>query len=108
MSYSESQRKEARELIIKSRLYKIVSYGFLCMAVVVFIFFYAMFAEQGFLNFIKNPFLIGMILFPFVPAYVFAFMSKRRRSKAVKILSEGLTPEELARKRSDLSSDDMV
>jgi len=108
MSYTEQQRKDARELLIRSRLYKIVAYAFMGVAFLIFALFYSMFAKAGFLAFVKNPFLIGMILFPFVPAYAFAIMSKNRRSKAIKILSEGIEPGDMSKKRTDLYSSDKM
>lgn len=88
MAYSETQREQAREHLVKSRLYKFLAGCFLVVAFMIFAVFYNMFADGTVMSFLKNPFLIGMMLFPFVPAYAFALMSKRRRSKAVKILSE--------------------
>ncbi len=108
MTYSESQRTQAREHLVKSRLYKLVAIFFLVVAFLVFAIFYNMFADGGIMVFLTNPFLIGMMLFPFVPAYAFAIMSKRRRSKAVAILSEGLQPGDMNKKRTDLYSSDKV
>lgn len=85
-----------------------IAFAFLGIAFLIFAVFYAMFAKAGFMAFVKNPFLIGMVLFPFVPAYVFALMSKMRRSKAIKILKEAEASGEMNKKRTDLYSADKV
>lgn len=105
MSYTEAQKAKAREHLVKSKLYKGVAVGFLIVGVFIFAIFYQMFAAGSVVAFLTNPFLIGMILFPLLPAYAFALMSKIRRRKAAEVLKEGAVEAgDMDKQRTDLYS----
>ena len=67
-------------MIIRAKLYDLVALAFAVFAVILFIVFYVRYADGDLMAFIRNPFLLLMMIFPFFPAYVFAWMAKRKRS----------------------------
>lgn len=79
-------RKKARELLIKSRMYKYVAW--LCAAIgfLVFIGLYQAKYDGNIVNAIGDPAFIALILVPFIPAVIMLRIS----GKAEKQLAEAL------------------
>lgn len=84
-------RELARELLIKSKLYRFLARVFAGVGVLIFIFFasYRMRMEGGsFVQTLLDPVTIALIVFPFVPAIVLSFMARRMERKLAEILKE--------------------
>jgi FtsH-binding integral membrane protein len=84
-------KERAREFLIKSKLYRFLALVFACVGVVVFIGLYAQQSKQdggGFLDILRDPVLIVLMIFPFVPAIVLSLMARRSERKLAEILKE--------------------
>lgn len=99
----QQDQKEAREHIVRAQVYKIMAWGFVVGGVIVFIAFHKMFANGDVMVFLQKPMIIFIMLLPFLPSYLFAMMSKKRRRKANEILEHlEEVSGEMSRERTDL------
>ena len=68
---------KARELVLKARLFRFFSFVFACAGVIVFVALYFQNIQGSFLSALTNPFVITIILVPFLPAAVLSFKASR-------------------------------
>ncbi len=73
--------EEARSLLIRSRLYRYVAVTFALIGLAVFIFIYFSSVEGHLLEALRRPFIVGALLFPFLPAVVLSLMASRTEDK---------------------------
>ncbi len=88
--YTKDQKDSARRHLMQSKIFKIAAIGLTVMAVIVSFMLYSTLANGDALTFVKRPFVILIMLLPFLPAYVFAMMSKKHYRKATKVLQDNV------------------
>lgn len=79
-------REYAREKLVRSGLYKGVAGAFVVAAIFIVFFLYQIVSDGKPMNIIERPFVIVLLLLPFVPAYFLAMLSKKSRRDAMKAL----------------------
>lgn len=72
---------KARELVLKARIYRICALAFALVGLVVFVALYLRNVEGSFLSSLTNPFIITIIVFPFLPAAVLSILAARLERK---------------------------
>lgn len=78
---------EAREMLLKARVYRLFAIVFAIAGLAVFCILYARNVEGTFFSSLTNPFMVVMVLFPFLPALVLSLRaSKMEREYAKKFL----------------------
>jgi len=68
---------KARELVIKARIYRVLGLIFAVVGLVIFLIMFMRHVEGSFLSSLTNPFVITIIVFPFLPAAVLSFLAGR-------------------------------
>ncbi len=84
----DTDKKQARELLIKAKVYRILAGIFAVVGVLIFLMLYFNYYGDDVAASIKDPMLIFLLLFPFLPAVILSLKAK----KADKALSKLLTP----------------
>lgn len=77
-------KERAREYLIKSKLYRFLALVFACVGVLVFCFQYFEHSRSegdSMFNMLRDPSIIILLIFPFVPAIVLSFMAQRAERK---------------------------
>lgn len=74
-----------KEYLIKSKFYKVASMVFVVLGLVVFMVLYIANIEGRFMEALKNPFTIGIVIIPFLPAAVLSILSDRNEKKYLKL-----------------------
>ncbi len=72
-----SLEPKARELLIKSRVYRVLGLVFAVVGLAVFFVTFMRHVEGAFFSSLTNPFVVTMIIFPFLPAAVLSFLAGR-------------------------------
>ncbi len=83
---TDKERKLIKEKLVRSKLYRIAASLCGLAAFLISVLFYQVFAEGEPIQVVKNPILIAVLFFPFVPACFLAILSKRKRTQAIKLL----------------------
>ena len=104
----EDQRREARKYLVRAKAYRLIGILFALVGIGVFAMLYLRLSGSGqFLAAMMDPFLIGVVLFPFVPAFFLTMMGQMSEKKVVKIIEDAKAAEEAANvQRTDLFSRD--
>lgn len=68
---------KARELVIKARIYRFLALIFAFVGLAIFVVMFLRHVEGSFLSSLTNPFVVTIILFPFMPAAALSFMAHR-------------------------------
>ena len=84
----EETRLKARELLLKTRLYRFIALCFLIMGVALFIVLYLRFIEGDILAALRQPSLIFILLLPFLPAAVLTSMSAKAHKQFFETMEE--------------------
>lgn len=87
-----SNRYVARSLLIKSRLYRFFALSFALMGVVIFLFLYFKHVEGQLFEALRDPTIIAIVLFPFLPAIVLSLMAQGLERKFKKLGKGPETP----------------
>ena len=82
------KKEEARQLLIKSRLYRIIAVCMLGFGMLILSVVYFRNVQGHEFEVLLDPGTIGMVLVPFIPAVVFATMTGKAEKKLDKILGE--------------------
>ena len=82
----------ARSLLIKSRLYRFFALTFALMGVVVFMYLYLVHVEGQLFEALRDPFIIVIIVMPFLPAIVLSLMAQKLERKFKKLGKPEDTP----------------
>lgn len=75
------QKEEARKLYIRSRFYRTAAYIFALAGIVIFSFIYFRVTEGDLSLLFRDPVLVGLLVFPFMPAFVLSWMAARLELK---------------------------
>ncbi len=82
------QKQEARELYLKSKIYRIVAIIFAIVGLGLFGQLYFKQYNGDLAKALSDPFFIVTILFPFLPAIILSLISTRLEKKVVQYLQE--------------------
>lgn len=88
----------ARSLLMKSRLYRGFALFFTLMGVVLFINMYLTHIDGHFLEAMRSPSMIVMVVIPFLPAIVLSLMAQKAERDFAALKQRGNTPETPAKK----------
>lgn len=75
---------EARILLMKAKIFRILAGIFALAGLLVFIILYMQNVDGAFLSSLTNPFIIVIILIPFLPAAVLSFRASRMEKEYMK------------------------
>jgi O-antigen/teichoic acid export membrane protein len=75
------QKHQARELYLKSKIYRFFAILFAGVGLLVFANIYFVFSDGNFFKAISDPFFIVLIIFPFVPTIILSMMATRYERK---------------------------
>lgn len=80
-----AKEKTAQEYLIKSKLYRFVSYFFVGLGLLVFCILYVQNVEGRLLQALKHPMIVAVFLVPFFPAIVLTLLADRAEKKYQKM-----------------------
>lgn len=89
----EKTRLEAREYLLKSKLYRFMAMIFFALGVVLFLFLYLRYVEGNLSEALRRPATILVFLLPFIPAAVLTRITKKYEKKLFETL-EGETKDD--------------
>ena len=75
------QRSKQRALLVKARMYRLVSLIFAIMGLLVFAMMYFQNTQGDFVGAMRDPFFIVIVVFPFLPAAILSWMASRVEKK---------------------------
>ncbi len=76
-----NDRSKQRALLVKARMYRLVSLIFAVMGLVVFAIMYFQNMQGDFIGAMRDPFFIVIVVFPFLPAAILSWMAARAEKK---------------------------
>ncbi len=85
-------KEQLREYILKAKLYRAIALIFAVCGFAVFVFLMSEFADGRIYQALKDPFLIVILLVPFLPAAVLSWMSARSERKAIALIGDDGKP----------------
>lgn len=74
-----------KEYLIKAKFYRAVSMVFVALGLVVFLILYANTMEGHVMESLKNPFILGIFIIPFLPAAVLTIIADKNEKKYIKL-----------------------
>ena len=86
ISTSDDIRQEAKELLIKARLYRMIAVIFAVVGFVVFMILYFKNIEGNILEALSKPSMVVIILVPFLPAAVLSWLSVRTEERFYRLV----------------------
>jgi|GEM_PF-1923493 len=84
----EQKKQQARELLIKGKVYKILAGAFAIVGIALFIFIYAGQYQGDITRALKDPVIILAILIPMSPAIILSFLASKTEKKFMKLYAE--------------------
>lgn len=84
----DKTRLKARELLLRSRIYRFSGLVFACLGVFIFVFLYLSHIEGHFWSSLRRPDLVAMIFLPFVPAAILSMMAARAEKKFMRLFHQ--------------------
>ncbi|MBI2234726.1 MAG: hypothetical protein HYU57_07070 [Micavibrio aeruginosavorus] len=75
---------KARELVLKARIYRICALIFALVGLIMFVMLYMRHVEGSFLSSLTNPFIITIVVVPFLPAVVLSILAGRLEREYIK------------------------
>ena len=88
MTYDQNTRLKAKELLFKSRIYRLFGMVFAIVGIMILAYLYHVAAEGDPMAVLQNIASIGYILMALTPAIFFSFLANRAHKKLYKLLSE--------------------
>ncbi len=84
----EATRLKARELLLRSRLYRFIALVFFCLGLALFAFLYYQHVEGDVVAALRRPATVMILLLPFLPAVIFSWMTMRTENRFMKVLEQ--------------------
>jgi hypothetical protein len=84
----EGFKREAREFVLRARLYRILAIVTAVIGLIIFIILYNRNIGGRFEQAITEPQTIAVILLPFLPSFFMSFMASRARKKLTLLLKK--------------------
>lgn len=100
--YTDEQKASAQKHLMWCRVFKLVAALFVAAGVIIFLVSLLNFSKGSIFTLIRNPFLIFASTLPFIPAYMFIYLSIVQRQKIKKIMANAKT----IKRRSALFSEE--
>lgn len=91
-SEQKKLRKEARELLLKARIYRFFALAFAFSGLIIFLFLYFQNIDGRLLDALSNLKTIFIILVPFLPAALLTALAARTESKFYDLVHTTETP----------------
>lgn len=79
----------AKKYLIQNHLFKVAGILLAILGFIIFVPFYQTFINGDVMNFIRRPYLVAIMIIPFMPALVLMLMSKKARKNATNVLMQG-------------------
>ncbi len=83
----ETDKKQARELLIKAKAYRLFASVFAVVGAVIFLVLYFRFYGGDVLASLRSPSTVLIVLFPFMPAILLSLKAKKAEKALHKLLS---------------------
>jgi hypothetical protein len=83
----ESDRVRARELLIKTKAFRVFSIIFAVLGLIIFLVIYAQYYGGDPLRAVQDPMIILIVILPFVPAFIFSNRAKKAEDSLKKLLT---------------------
>ena len=80
-------KKQARELLLKSRLYRLLAIVFAGLGLIGFLVLYVARAEANVMNVLKDPFMVVFAVLVFLPAFVLSNISSKAQTDLEKMMA---------------------
>ena len=97
----EQTRLKARELLLRSRIYRGVALAFAIMGLIIFVFLYLKHVEGDVLNALRSPSIIIILAISFLPAFVLSRMAVKAEKGLAKALQQLETEQKQAQAAKD-------
>ena len=88
MSDIDKKRQQARELLIKAKVYKILASVFALVGLALFIFIYAHQYEGNIAMAVKEPVIVIAIVMPLLPAIVLSIIASKVEKQFMNVYAE--------------------
>lgn len=75
-------------MLLRARLFRLIALVSACLGLLVFSYQYFTHIQGNFITAMQDAGTIGLVLFPFLPAAAFAWMTSREEKKLDKIMKE--------------------
>jgi hypothetical protein len=85
----ESDKKQARELLIKTKVYRALATIFAVVGLVIFLVLYSQYFEGDIVASLKDPIILVFIVFPFLPSIILSLKGKKAERALQKLLTPG-------------------
>jgi hypothetical protein len=72
---------EARKLLMKSKIYRIVASVFACLGLILFAYLHVANSRDGFWESMRDPTLVVLLLFSFFPAIILSLVARKVETK---------------------------
>lgn len=86
-------RAEAREYLMKSKIYRFMAMTFAAIGVLVFMYIIYKMANGDPMRVLENPATIAFVFIPFLPAIVLAMSADRAEKRLTALLTRNESPE---------------
>jgi hypothetical protein len=70
-----------KEYLIRAKIYRVAAMVFAAIGLIVTVVTYASYVEGRVLEALRNPFVIGMFILPFLPAIVLSLVARKNEKK---------------------------
>lgn len=84
----ESVRKQARELLLKAKVYRFIASLFAVGGVALFLVLHYQFFRGDLLASLKDPVTIPLVLLPFIPSVVLSFRARKAERELRKLVGK--------------------
>ena len=101
ISEQKKLRKEARELLMKARVYRFFALAFAFFGLVIFLFLYFKHIDGRLLEALTNLKTVFIILIPFLPAAVLTALASRTEGKFYDLVHSPESPAGLEQAKKD-------
>ena len=82
----KNSQESAKKYLVKTYMYKIAGYMFAFVGMLLAANFYTNHIGNDVMNFIHKPFIVSLMIIPFLPAFILIMMSRKSREKASVLL----------------------
>ncbi len=87
MALQDADKRQARELLMKSKIYGVLGTVFAIFGIIIFLAIYTQYYQGDITKAIRDPFIVIFIIFPFVPAIMLSLKGKRAEKALSKLLN---------------------
>ncbi len=84
----DAVRKQARELLLKGKVYRFIATVFAIGGVVLFLILHYQFFHGDLMASLKDPVTIPLVLLPFIPSVVLSFRARKAERDLQKLIGK--------------------